>query len=56
MSDLVLKIDNSLKPHAFQAESKSPDISKYTIMSLIKIINKKIYNKLKRRLKKILFS
>jgi glycosyltransferase involved in cell wall biosynthesis len=51
MLDLVLKIDSSLKSNAFLAESKIPDLSQNTIMSLIKIISKKIYNKLVRRLK-----
>ncbi|NVN94420.1 MAG: glycosyltransferase [Bacteroidetes bacterium] len=48
MLDLVLKIDNSLKLPVIQAESKIPDVSQNSIMSLIKIIIKKICNKIKK--------
>jgi glycosyltransferase involved in cell wall biosynthesis len=51
MLDLVLKIDSSLKSNAFIAESNIPDLSQNTIMSLIKIISKKIYNKFKKKIK-----
>jgi glycosyltransferase involved in cell wall biosynthesis len=51
MLDLVLKIDSSLKSNAFIAESNIPDLPQNTIMSLIKIISKKIYNKFKKKIK-----